>query len=1110
MNNYRKIFTEGLNADDDFSVIGKGQWINASGIRTFTTDSGATGRIEAIKGSTLIFNTLPVGTNKCIGGCADDSKKWIIFKNWNSNGNHGIYCYNKLTGTTYTVLLNADVTGGLNFDKHSRIDSNCKIIGDLEYFTDNLNQPRRLNIKAAINHYQPGTFANVTAYSVPISQNVLYWIRRQPGLCPTTVKSTANTTNNFIKQDGFWFSYRYIYRDYETSTLSALSTLQNYNTKNETYDTITVTLPTGETIEQDVQQIDLVVKFASSGKSFVIKSWNKSVAADATAITNHNSGTALTYVFTNNKSGIALDDVYSVEPYDSLPIYAKTIELARNRAFLANNTMGYDTPNSTSLSAAPSVQNSSGTTGQWVKIDYGSGAHHYFLDLGTLGFFDVTPQPVPLPYPSTEDYVANLTKVASGPGDFGLYVSAHYTGWVGGIQYPGYSASITNAPVPAFDGVRCFKSAATYQASIEFLDFAGRKSGILTSDSLLVNIPGITYDHLNYTTGINWSLDNTNALTEIPVWANYYSINVTKCLTTRSFIQLRIKGASYVTKDPSTHAYLYTTSIYTLALNGCAFDISYFDTYSIGYTFNDGDIVRVFKSDGTTVGELKIIAADGKYIVTELKDLGGLDATSKFLIEIYSPYKTLITEPQYEVAQIFKVTNPGLSSRSYSVLSGQIQGDVTILKRNDTAVDYLAEAMSPIDKYWMNWNTDHGRINAIDTIGQKALPGNIVFSDVLLEGTKVNGLSSFSTLNVKDLDNENGSIQKLQLSNKQQADGTVMLAICEDECVSMYLGEQELFDTKGSAYIAKSDAVIGSVKALKGSMGTRNPESVFEYNGLVFWWDIRNDSAVQYADNGLYPINKKKFVRPAHLFSRKFASLSTSAIEALGSNPYIIGGFDPYHKEVLFTIPSTETTPPKGYLTDFPSVIYPYDIYDGKGKTLIYKHEADMWFGDMPIEPEFFVRMDSDLYAFKDGALYQMNTGTPCNWFGIQYKAKLMYANNPGVIHTFLSIGLESNKIPDWVHFQTEDPYTQSSDLPYTGIVDFVNREGVIEASILRDRLSPNTTGNYDDKQLTGDRLFGKALLVTLQYEFVKDSSNLQLRVSDIGNNVRTGTLINK
>jgi hypothetical protein len=1100
LDNYRKIFSEGINSDDDFSVISKGQWVNASNIRTFTTDSGATGRIENVGGTSLLFNTLPAGTNKCIGAVADDSKKWIVFKNWNSNGNHGIYCYSKADATTYTVLLNADVTGGLNFDKYSRIDSNCKIIGDLEYLTDNRNQPRRLNLKAAINAYQAGTFSDVTPYTLPVSQNVLYWIRRQPGLPPTAVKSTAGTINNFIKDEGFWFSYRYIYRDYETSTLSAWSTLQNYNTKDDTFDTITVTLPLLEKIEQDVQQIDLVVKF-TSGISFVVKSWNKDI--DSTAMTAHNSGTALSYAFLNDKTGVALDAAYSVKEFDSLPIYAKTIELAKNRSFMGNNVMGYDTPKTTSLSVEASSQSSSGVTGRWVKIVY-SGGTHYFLDLGNSGFFDVTLQPNPLPYPTTEDYVSGMTFVAAGPADFGVYVSSHYSGWVGGIQYPGYTASITSAPTPAgLVGLRCFKSASSYKASISFLDFAGRKSGILTKDSLIVNIPGISYDHLDYTTGINWSLDNTSA--EIPIWASYYSINVSKCLTVNSFIQLRVKGASYVTKD-STGAYVYTATTYAADQSGCAFDLTYFDQYNVGYQFTEGDIVKVFMSDGTTTAELKIIATDGKYVVTELKNLGTLNTSSEALLEIYTPHKQSTTEPEYEVAQIFPINNAGTSSRVYSTLAGQIQGDVTILKRNDTVVDYLTENMSPLDKFFFVWNTDHGRPNTIDTIGQQSLQDNIAFSDVLLQGTKVNGLSSFSALNVTDLEAENGSIQKLQLSNKQEADGTVMLAICEDETVSMYLGEQELFDTQGSAFIAQATGVIGSHKALKGSMGTSNPESVFEYNGLVFWWDIRNGSAVQYADNGLFPITTKKFVRPANLFSKKFSSLSSAAIEALGSNPFIIGGFDPYHKEVLFTIPSTET-PPKGYLTDFPEVVYPYDIYDGQGKTLVYKNPADMWFGSMSFQAEQFVRMGNDLYSFKDGALYIHNQNTT-TFYGQQFKSQLMFSVNPGAIHTFYSLGLESNKTPSWVHLRTEDPYTQSSDLPYVGVVDFVSKEGVIGAPLLRDRLSPNATGGYDAKQVTGDRLIGKALLVMLEYEFQTDTTPLQLRIVDVRNNVRVETFL--
>jgi hypothetical protein len=166
-----------------------------------------------------------------------------------------------------------------------------------------------------------------------------------------------------------------------------------------------------------------------------------------------------------------------------------------------------------------------------------------------------------------------------------------------------------------------------------------------------------------------------------------------------------------------------------------------------------------------------------------------------------------------------------------------------------------------------------------------------------------------------------------------------------------------------------------------------------------------------------------------------------------------------------------------------------------------------MWFGSMSFQAEQFVRMGNDLYSFKDGALYIHNQNTT-TFYGQQFKSQLMFSVNPGAIHTFYSLGLESNKTPSWVHLRTEDPYTQSSDLPYVGVVDFVSKEGVIGAPLLRDRLSPNATGGYDAKQVTGDRLIGKALLVMLEYEFQTDTTPLQLRIVDVRNNVRVETFL--
>lgn len=79
----------------------------------------------------------------------------------------------------------------------------------------------------------------------------------------------------------------------------------------------------------------------------------------------------------------------------------------------------------------------------WVKIDYNSGANsHYFLDLGSSGFYDALIQPTPPPYPTTYSS-SDLQFVAGGPADFATYIVANYANWINGIQYPGFQVAIS-------------------------------------------------------------------------------------------------------------------------------------------------------------------------------------------------------------------------------------------------------------------------------------------------------------------------------------------------------------------------------------------------------------------------------------------------------------------------------------------------------------------------------------------------------------------------------------------------------------------------------------------------------------------------------------------
>jgi hypothetical protein len=74
-------------------------------------------------------------------------------------------------------------------------------------------------------------------------------------------------------------------------------------------------------------------------------------------------------------------------------------------------------------------------------------------------------------------------------------------------------------------GTEIWKSYSSYQLGIRFRDNEKRSSGVVTNDSLVVRIPDRgDYNDNSFVEYINFTLNNTNALVEIPDWAYYYDI----------------------------------------------------------------------------------------------------------------------------------------------------------------------------------------------------------------------------------------------------------------------------------------------------------------------------------------------------------------------------------------------------------------------------------------------------------------------------------------------------------------------------------------------------------------------------------------------------------
>jgi hypothetical protein len=533
------------------------------------------------------------------------------------------------------------------------------------------------------------------------------------------------------------------------------------------YNKVLVSIPLSEQIDQDVIEVDLVCNFLVSNTYSIIKSWKKSIVADATAIAYHNLGiTPLSYTFYNNEGILALDPTYAAKPFDSVPILAGTIEMAKSRGFMGNYEIGYTSSDLiTSLTANFSTQvigtpPGSVITGEWFHLIFvSSGTFTAYSEYILQTTTPLTPMPFsPVYYytiaGATPPFPANISTGLIFLGTTLPQVMTYYINQRGDKGFGSLiaftdqetSSALASENATLAYGViaKVFKQNSSYQISISFLDDSGPKTGIITSSTLLLNIPNTGFSQNEYVTVVNWLLSNTNALTEIPPEAYYYSINITKCLRTRFFVEA-IGFATYATLNVDG-SYNVTNLEYSTDFAGIAIDISFLDANGMGYVFTEGDIMNFTLVGSSTNYSSAIQAQYSKYLIINLVDIGQLGSNSLVLYEIYTPYQTSagVEEPQYEIGQIFPVLNPGTNTRAYSVTQGSIGGDVFLFQRINFSIPYFAEAMSPNDKLYKFWFTNSGRPNEVDYIGQVKKLSSTAYSNTYIAGSEDNGLSTLT------------------------------------------------------------------------------------------------------------------------------------------------------------------------------------------------------------------------------------------------------------------------------------------------------------------------------------------------------------------------------
>lgn len=1018
-------FTGGMNGDINARELPPNVMLNLMNASVGISQYGRSLRVENRPGTTPITQSVrpPYGIDQTIGSCIDEARNRVIYFNYNSVSYHGIYCYDIASGITYAVLYDSQVTGGLNFSKTSRIDRNCKVVGDLLYWTDNLNPPRRINIEAGIKMNHGSYSTTVTPYTYPMSQSVISWIRRPYGLPVTATKDTVGgLTTNFISTFSGQFASKLIYRDGEHSVVSIPSEMINYNLPADTYNEINVEFPLTETFDQDVQIIQLLVRYNNSPDYFVAREWNKSNSSDLILINLHNNGTTkLGYHFYNNKNGVAVGKADSVKPFDSIGLTVKTIEFATNRMFHGNSVKGYNTPVTTSLAAA-------------------------------------------------------------------LYTN------------------VTD-PTTAI----ALKCNSSYQIGIRFRDDSKRESFVVTNINCILNVTDKTFSTSPYN-NLLWTLSNASATIEIPDWAYYYDILVTKNLRTRFFIQsiANLQYAKKLADGTFTYQSTYDTSVYAIAV-----DMSFANSVGLGYVFNEGDQCRLYLGNTATKYEFNIIGQDANYVLIRAENIGGLNPQPGCEFEIYTPYKASNSETFYTTGQSYKITNPTTISRQYSTLTNTISGDVLRFK----FLGQHLESMSPTYNMWQDWFQFYGEENIQSLLGQVVKENFVNWSNVKVIGAASNGLSTFDSFDEKALPAEIGAIQKLQLTNKisDLGQGNIMLAICPTETASLYLGETQVQGASQTAYIAQSTSVIGSVNVLNGSRGTVNPETITAIWGLVFGFDINNGVLWQYSPNGLEDVSKYGMIRFFKNYAKDYIAASTGSLDNINGFHHIPFGVDTFHKELICGMPGLIY---ENYATTLPSyssvplyatsIINRFDIYDQLAKAMAFKFEENVWGSNYNYGAEWYEYVENKMFGWKNGAMHEHNTNTT-NWntfYDVQQPVRICLTGNlnPSALKVLNNIVAESNSIPNFTVAYTDWPNIQITDLAYdtgTGLNDWTDTGGLYDAVFFKDRLSPNSTGTADEKMYDGDDLTDFAFKVML--EFKAYTSLIFVNFVDIGYSLSRG-----
>jgi hypothetical protein len=1012
----KDVAPDAVHTVDGNRVLLPGELLDALNCR-YMDNSGKRGVLRNTPGNELKTYALASGDNKCIGAFLYEKENTLIYMIWNENDSDRVIEWNKFTNT-FTVLLSGD----LGFERDNLITQGG-VIDKMLIWNDRSNRIRRINIDRA----REGGYQSLSEYEISLAL--------KPPLDPPTVElvDDAEIFMSLISDDTWQFAYRYVYQDNEETVFSPLSKLIwpgiNVDRVATTKRAINVTTSFPSELEGLVKKIEFAFRRGNNGDYVVFASK-----------VDPSPGT-ISVKFRNNENKTAISTAAATRLYDAISDRTEAMGLIDSRVFFTENRSGFnENPNATfALSLEAVDARTLRSTNRFAKEGgtYGGGLV-YMDDYGKLSFVE---HAVNVNVPYLFDYVAEEL-----PGRSGITLRhpiRNRFNWSVSGEPPAYAKKYA----PVLSRERYYANYFQCSAS-PFLYIRDMKEGeeerTANRDKGHFYYEGKVFQfHENFKTR-EWEYVYLHVPTNLPF------VPDSTCFVRFNSHNWPEEAKRIVPVIGVSGNFIIIDMKYSIADISSVQDPRDRPSYYFPWKDFRNTSIEVFmpseEPDNTfyEVGEFYDVV-DGQFSVTS----GTLYGDTYNLTGAQIGYLTLDPGIEHDPeTDLYGNDDDGAvtvfesPSGIVSSIASSIPVPIKSYKRparsgSNDSVAIVGESTQKINVQTLDYaraSSDFGREHT-EYKGSKEEDyfNNVVFGEPYIQNSKINGLSNVFASNSRPIPVERSPIRALQKV------GTVLLAIHERGCSSLYIGEGIL--KQGDDFIkVQVDSVLADDRELDEKYGTINPESVYAVGGKCVFWDAIRGAVVRYSRAGLFPIS---------IYGMEYY------FQALGELLF------PYRDQVKVISSYDYTT--AEFIISFPRLVVD-NVEIFAGVTWAFNEKNNVWTTRYSFLPEMYGSVNNSLVSFKDGQLWVHNSrNVPYNnFYGVQYKRSWKFVANmrPGIVKKYLNIhhdGPYATNLqdPTFEVVRLNTPSGQYSYIPAYAFDKQMGLAGKYTAAVLRDVNTP-------------------------------------------------------